>query len=469
LTKKAGNFIIALDDGHGMETAGKRTPYISDLGRQIRENEFNKEVVRHLDIELMRCGFNTFLTAPKDTDTPLKTRVDLANKAQASAFVSIHFNALKSTFELINPEGLEIHIYPSSAEGRKLAGKILYFLYQGTPQKNRGIKESNFYVLRETHMPAILSENGYMDNPKEAMLMIDAAYQKEVAEEHCRGICSYFNVPYVPETNENEWLRNWNKKDMKEFVTKEDLLNFSRSDMEEPIMLQPKTIRKYGSNIHIFETTKNMQVESDLGVREVREKLTKIVKDKLKEGVILGINLGMFSYTSGSEHNTLYISKGLYHNPPSPLTVDFIYYLDGSTEIMNIKEYDKVLLSKLQATTHFAIGTSYSLVQKGKINLECVENFAHANNKEPRTMFGAKADGTFVLVVTDGRTANSAGLTAHEQAELMLSLGCVNAVNVDGGGSSEMVQVKDGAIVVIINQLAAAERDIGSVLLVKTI
>lgn len=76
----AGDYLIALDDGHGLGTAGKRTPYIPSIGRKIRENEFNERVTIFLKMELERCGYRTLLTAPTDADTPLKTRTDAASE-----------------------------------------------------------------------------------------------------------------------------------------------------------------------------------------------------------------------------------------------------------------------------------------------------------------------------------------------------------------------------------------------------
>lgn len=192
--------LIALDDGHGMQTAGKRTPSIPELGgRVIHENEFNREVVKYLDQELKRCGFNTLLVAPTDADTSLKSRTDLANSKGADAFISIHYNAFDGKFDDYDPEGLSVHIYPGSKEGRKLAECVHKYLIMGTSQKDRGIKENNFHVLRETKMVAILSENGFMDNKREAMLMLNVDFQKEVAIEHAKGICDYFGVKYITE------------------------------------------------------------------------------------------------------------------------------------------------------------------------------------------------------------------------------------------------------------------------------
>ena len=191
-------YLIAIDDGHGMETAGRRTPPIPSLdNRVVRENEFNSAVKRFVEEELKRCGFKVLVVAPGDKDIPLKTRTDLANKKNADAYISIHYNAFDGKFKDNGPEGHSLHIYPGSAQGRKLAEYILKYLRQGIPQKNRGIIENNFHVLRETKMPAVLSENGFMDNKREALLMINIDFQKEVAKEHAQGICDYFGVKYI--------------------------------------------------------------------------------------------------------------------------------------------------------------------------------------------------------------------------------------------------------------------------------
>lgn len=194
------DYLIAIDDGHDPSTAGKRTPPIPELGnRVIRENEFNKAVKLRLDNELRRCGFGTILVAKGDSETSLQTRVKRANDAGADAYISIHYNALDGKFDGNDPEGLSIHICPGSDRGRRLAENVLKHLKTGTTQKNRGIVESNFYVLTKTKMVAILTENGFMDNIREAILMQDVNFQKEVAREHAMGICDYFGVKYIPE------------------------------------------------------------------------------------------------------------------------------------------------------------------------------------------------------------------------------------------------------------------------------
>lgn len=192
--------LIALDDGHGMETIGKRTPALPTLGgRQIRENEFNKAVVAIVDKELKRHGFKTILVAPTDADTPLATRVQTANKAKADAYISVHYNAGSGVLNS-NQGGIETYFYQGSAQSESLARLIHTEMLKGTTQRNRGLKVGNhLYVVKNTNMPAVLLECGFMDNEREALLMIDPAFQKETADEIVRGICSHFGIKYVPE------------------------------------------------------------------------------------------------------------------------------------------------------------------------------------------------------------------------------------------------------------------------------
>ncbi|TMU85108.1 N-acetylmuramoyl-L-alanine amidase [Bacillus sp. BHET2] len=200
---KASELLIALDDGHGIGTAGKRTPFIKSIGRQIHENEFNEKVTLYLKAELERCGFRTLLTAPTDEDTPLKARTGIANSMGAHALVSNHYNAFDGKFDGPgkDSEGHSLHIYFNDVNDRRLAEAIAKYLRQGTKQVYRGIIEQNLHMTREFNGPAVLVENGFMDNEREALLMINEDFQRETAREQARGICDFFGVPYVAATS----------------------------------------------------------------------------------------------------------------------------------------------------------------------------------------------------------------------------------------------------------------------------
>ncbi|UOQ93426.1 N-acetylmuramoyl-L-alanine amidase [Halobacillus shinanisalinarum] len=251
-------YLIALDDGHGENTPGKRTPYISSLGRAIHENEFNKPMINFLNEELKRCGFDTLLVAPGDTDHSLTSRTNRANKAGADAYISGHFNAFDGSFEGSNPSGISLFVYPGhlNRDAGELAGCIAKYLRQGTHQNYRGIKEANFHVLRETHMIAVLTENGFMDHPDEAFLMLDRDFQREVAIEHAKGICDYFNVRYVADDPAPTYSMDADER-LGEVVIGDKPMNYrERPSLDAPVIRElPAGHGKNGEpyTVHLYE------------------------------------------------------------------------------------------------------------------------------------------------------------------------------------------------------------------------
>lgn len=91
-----------------------------------------------------------------------------------------------------------------------------------------------------------------------------------------------------------------------------------------------------------------------------------------------------------------------------------------------------------------AISVNFGWIIKDGVNQYTTDDHADAS-RAPRTVIGIKEDGTLVLMMNDGRQSPfSAGMTMKELAEIMLSLGCVDAVNCDGGGSSTFISEREG-------------------------
>jgi exopolysaccharide biosynthesis protein len=119
----------------------------------------------------------------------------------------------------------------------------------------------------------------------------------------------------------------------------------------------------------------------------------------------------------------------------------------AAAALANLKIGDRVTLSEtLGAAAADAAQTVVSggplLVEKGQAHVRSAEeNMAAdiAKGRAPRTALGLKRDGTLLMLVVDGRSSDSAGLTLAELAAYLLRLGAYDAVNFDGGGSSEMV------------------------------
>ncbi|QPK89714.1 N-acetylmuramoyl-L-alanine amidase [Bacillus velezensis] len=197
-----GKKLIALDDGHGMQTPGKRSPILpsgkkSETGNFMHENEFNRAVVKYLDAELKRNGFSTLLVAPTDADTPLSTRTNTANAKGADIYISIHANA--NTGQFGNWGGIETYTYPNG-ESRKLGNIVHKHMLKGSPLQDRKVRDgSGLWVIRKTRMPAILVECGFMDSHKDIEYLLSDAYRRECAREICQGVCEYYGVNYKAE------------------------------------------------------------------------------------------------------------------------------------------------------------------------------------------------------------------------------------------------------------------------------
>lgn len=233
-------------DGHGLETAGKRTPKLPD-GTVINENMFNSPTAKKFGVAAVNAGFRVIFVAPTDIDTPLQARTDKANadfklqkakypqvpEDKLAIYISFHFNALNGVFDG-KAGGVETFSYPGSIAGRKLAEHLQTELMKGTKQVDRKVKSADFHVLRETHMTAALIECGFMDKLEEANLMLSSAFQQETAIDALRGVCAYlglkYEAPFVPaKVDLNQW-----KKDAMEFLKTEGL-TASEHDPDSPV------------------------------------------------------------------------------------------------------------------------------------------------------------------------------------------------------------------------------------------
>ena len=196
--------LIAIDPGHGMNTPGKRTPPFPG-GTVMREREFNTAVAGYLIPLLVSAGFDVLNVAESDTDVQLATRTGLANNKVKNSFnrpvdlyLSIHANASGgdgSTFD--NAEGIESYVYTLVSQGgqtERWASIIHKQLIAATGRRNRGLKRADFHVLRETSMPAVLVECGFMTNLAEATLLRTEVYRRRVADGLAAGIREVFGV-----------------------------------------------------------------------------------------------------------------------------------------------------------------------------------------------------------------------------------------------------------------------------------
>lgn len=211
------SFKVGLDDGHGTKTAGKRTVALKEdikfngktrkKGSIIHENEFNEAIMKKVEPHLKRCGISYMETAPTDDDTSLNTRANRANNANCDILVSIHANALEGTKWQTGAYGLVvIKTKNCQSKPNKLADIMYNHLktvdFPSNGETKYGVRVDTeisgftLAILRETKMPAVLVELGFMDNWNDVKVMCTEKFQNECAEQIARAICEYLGVAY---------------------------------------------------------------------------------------------------------------------------------------------------------------------------------------------------------------------------------------------------------------------------------
>ena len=247
-------YLVGIDAGHGMNTAGKRTPKLQEdlyidgklvkkKGQCIHEFEWNIGVSKYLAKALERCGIDYVYLMDKDgsTDTPLSTRASKANKAKCDIVVSNHYNAFGGCTKFLDRKGglLVLRTQNCSSKSIKLGQLVAEQLeedidygYSYGLRKYVYIRVFTIAIFRQTNMPAILIEYGFMDVWKEAKLMLDTKHQKKCAESVCKAICEYFGVTYKKESKP----ATTTKKKMIKNIYGEDINIRSSADWEGKVV-----------------------------------------------------------------------------------------------------------------------------------------------------------------------------------------------------------------------------------------
>lgn len=192
-------FKVAVDAGHGSNTAGKRTP------DGFREHWINVCTASFCEQALRRCGIDVLRVAwddnnaKDDEDVALSTRQKLIKANKCNVSVSFHANAYGNGWN--DAQGVETLISDKApGDSRTLANIVQSYLIKGTPQKNRGVKTQSLAMCNCTSLgvkAAILCEIGFMTNKAEADLVKTDRFCREQAEEVAHGICDYLGVKYI--------------------------------------------------------------------------------------------------------------------------------------------------------------------------------------------------------------------------------------------------------------------------------
>lgn len=184
--------LIILDNGHGINTPGKRSPVWRD-GTQLYEWKFNRIITKEIKKRLDNLGIESIILVPEDEDISLGERCRRANNIYSNRkdaiLISIHANAGGGTgWECWTSIGETKSDYYAkllyNSAGQYLRGRRLRCDYSdGDPDL-----ESQFYILKHTYCPAVLTENLFMDNEKDCKFMLSSEGIETIAALHVDAI-----------------------------------------------------------------------------------------------------------------------------------------------------------------------------------------------------------------------------------------------------------------------------------------
>ncbi|WP_333674359.1 GBS Bsp-like repeat-containing protein [Streptococcus parasuis] len=200
----ARSYTIYIDPGHGGVDSG------ASYGG-VYEKNLALSVANKLKANLIQLGYQVLMTRTDDFSVDFKTeRSQMANQSNADLFISIHFNAtglpssdatgIETYWYQYDPEyqpkiNATMHNDPTRlAESEILANQVQTSLISGTGAVNRGVRRDTFAVLRETAIPAILVELGFMDNPSDLQKINQDSYQTKLANALAQGIDNWYGA-----------------------------------------------------------------------------------------------------------------------------------------------------------------------------------------------------------------------------------------------------------------------------------
>ena len=181
--------IVLLDNGHGKETEGKRSPVWKD-GTQLFEWEYNRKLCDAIFIKLNELNIPAVKIVVEDTDVSLSERARRVNRfceKENCFLVSIHCNAGGGT-------GWECWTTTKKNNSDKLAEVFVETFKDMFPDKKcRGHKEKDFTILYKSNCPCVLTENFFMDTESDCKFLMSKEGFNKVVDLHVNSIIKYLN------------------------------------------------------------------------------------------------------------------------------------------------------------------------------------------------------------------------------------------------------------------------------------
>ncbi|MGE7790944.1 N-acetylmuramoyl-L-alanine amidase [Lysinibacillus sp. NPDC096259] len=179
------NRIIILDPGHGGKDPGAVVGSYSEKAITLKVGTLVKQ-------KLEAAGAKVYMTRTGDTYPSLQDRVDFTNANYGEIFVSIHVNSAANTAALGTETYYAISTGDMYQEDIDLATFVNNQIVNNLNMKNRGVKEQQYYVIRNTIIPAILVELGFLTNSEDRGKMTNDKYAELFADSIYKGISQYY-------------------------------------------------------------------------------------------------------------------------------------------------------------------------------------------------------------------------------------------------------------------------------------
>lgn len=193
---------ILIDNGHGRETAGKRSP-----DGRLLEWSYNREIASRVVDALTSLGLDAELLVPEDEDISLYERCQRVNRLclqlgkRNVCLVSIHVNAAGHGDKWYNAEGWCCYTTPGQTQGDILANHLCQAALQNLPGHRMRFdytdgdadQEAAFYILKHTACASCLTENGFMDCHRSCDFLLSDEGKAAIVQLHIEGIKAYVN------------------------------------------------------------------------------------------------------------------------------------------------------------------------------------------------------------------------------------------------------------------------------------
>lgn len=173
---------VVIDAGHGGHDGGA-------TANGLKEKDLTLDIAKRIQSKLKGSELKVIMTRSTDKYLTLSERANIANRNKADLFVSVHINSGGGT-------GFESFIYSGnvSANTQKLQETIHRNIMDQMDVADRGEKRANFAVVRQTSMPAVLTENLFIDTKADAAKLKDSKQLDKIAQGHADGIIEYLGI-----------------------------------------------------------------------------------------------------------------------------------------------------------------------------------------------------------------------------------------------------------------------------------